>query len=152
MKYIIFSLLLCGCETQKSAAPSQKDNDKSHRLAIESLREEIKSHESLVFGSRMGNMQGQDSDATIELKNNGDVVVMEYKISVLDYYGRFKINDNGKIVVSLRDYPGEWPVMIASLDGKSILLHREDGITAPSREAQEYEEFSNYWPFGQAQE
>lgn len=143
----VFFVMICGCERHHTAPDGPRSQAKTRKHATEYLQKAINSRGSLVFGSRRGDLKGQDSDTTIELKKDGSVVVIEYKISVLDYYGNYTIGNGGEIVVILKDYPDKWPDMVAALDEDSLLLLRKDGLTATSKEAQQYEEFANFWPF-----
>lgn len=143
----VLIVMICGCESQNRVSEVKHTQDDKRQHAAKALQETIKAKGSLVFGSRLGQMKGQDSDTTIELKDGGKVVVMEYILAETGYYGFYSIDPNGIITVSLKNYPNKWPDMFTTLEKTSFLLHREDGITASSKEAQQYAEFANVWPF-----
>ncbi len=143
-----------GCNKKVETEKSGVSYHNVEKLSLEkssetAFSEEMERNGSLMFGSRMGVMKGMDDDVTIELGKDGRVVVWVYSVGPLDFYGSYSIIENQKIIVDLKGYNEEWPVMTFRRGEKGFLLYREDGITAPSEGHQKNKYLVDFWPFAE---
>jgi hypothetical protein len=150
MKYSVaffFMLLIGACV----AGPPAFDPKAPHfgEAEVQEWLSKLKS--GAAFGSRNGHYYGMDSDATIVLMKDKQVVVEEDGVAVQTYKGTFTVDDSGAIHVELKDYRAKWPDMYLYQDKKGTFLFPTDknpGFRLGDRGAgTETSRMAPYWQF-----
>lgn len=113
------------------------------------VKEIFKGRDEILFRSRKGKFNHDDSDVDIKLRSNGEIEVIEYMMAETDYHGIYSMGVGNTIDVKLTKYHGSWPQMIARSSEDGTFLFRSDGITAINQEAQDLEAFKDFWPFAE---
>jgi hypothetical protein len=82
------------------------------------------------FESWNGKPRGVDSDSALHFYKDSRVVLEDRGIGITHYEGSYEVRPEGRVVVTLKTYHKDWPLMILRRDGADWLLYREDGHTS----------------------
>ncbi len=119
LKFIISAiLLLCsGC-----FSPAQRPFSTVPELGAADLLRTIDTHGTATFRTHDGQLVGGDSDAELTLFRDGSAHLFDYGLALDTFTGNYHVHPDGCVIVWLKDYRGEWPVMVAHRDADALRL------------------------------
>jgi hypothetical protein len=134
-------LPVCGCGKQDFTTSEESAKDLLLRRATKTS--------DVTFESWNGKLRGVDNDAILHFYAPPRVVLEERGYSVEHYEGSYELTSEGRVIVSLKRYRENWPVMVLRRDGSNLLLDREDGHTSwlPKDYPDPDPQVDGFWPF-----
>jgi hypothetical protein len=143
----LLALLCAGC-----ASPAQRAPATSSELGAADLRHAIDANGSATFRTHNGQLVGGDSDAELTLFRDGSAYLFDWGFAPDTFTGNYHIHPDGCVVIWLKDYRGEWPVMVSHRDADALRLRPLNppvDFPEETREAIADLQRSSFWNFRQ---
>lgn len=130
---LVIAIIAVGCSKfEPPNTPILPDSAERVSNVQNTLDAAFTDSQQILLQSWNGRWIGTDCDTNIELHADGNVVLTEYGYAISEYNGTYSITTAAdgtasELTISLKDYPGTWPVMAVYTDLSELLLMPTEG-------------------------
>jgi hypothetical protein len=133
---------IVGCHSEQKQQPASE--------AFVAFEKRLNQNGAVTFRSWNGKAYRMDSDTELAFFPDDLVEMLEWRLSLVHYTGRYHLDRDGRITASFDDYQPQWPMTQLDLNGEALLLRPVDPdspVIIGERHPTLLHTESNFWPF-----